>query len=46
MLIRKAHKIQLGDEDDEDDPFAQLEEGFDEMGKFDISMAVIELVNN
>lgn len=23
---------QLGDEDDEDDPFAELEEGFDEMG--------------
>jgi hypothetical protein len=29
-----AHRIQLGDEDDEDDPFAQLEEGFDEMGEF------------
>lgn len=25
---------QLGDEDDEDDPFAQLEEGFDEMGRY------------
>ena len=24
---------QLGDEDDEDDPFAELEEGFDEMGQ-------------
>jgi hypothetical protein len=28
---------QLGDEDDEDDPFAELEEGFDEMGRFSVN---------
>ncbi|KAH0543610.1 hypothetical protein FGG08_002048 [Glutinoglossum americanum] len=29
----------LGDEDDEDDPFAQLEEGFDGMGDLDANIA-------
>jgi hypothetical protein len=31
-IAREADGSKLGDEDDEDDPFAQLEDGFDGMG--------------